>query len=487
MTMLSNARNARVLLGGLLTLAISLPAFAQNFDRAAGDLDTRLQSSLHELASVREEITREKMPLSRVVLKLEDEVLELRRKQAQLLEGRDSRAIDLDTLERQVESFKEQDDFVESRLKEFVREFEGRLHISEMPRYSPLTGAAILAEKDSSLEYDGRREKQLAVVEAAMRRIGDQLGGDIFEGEALSPEGVLTQGRFIALGPTIFYASEDGSTVGLVESQLNAADPVVVGLPGGLDEGIIEVAKSSAGTLPFDSTLGKALKKEKARKGLGDYVVAGGAVGYVIIGLGVAALLLTGFKAYEIGRFEVPKPEDVDPVLEELAKGSQAGAAKRAQQIPGVGGAMLEVGVEHASEEREDLEEVLFEKILRARPGLERFLPFLAITAAAAPLLGLLGTVIGMIKTFHLITIFGTGDAKSLSSGISEALVTTALGLIVAIPTLILHGGLNRMARHKLGLLEQLSAAFVNGVAGLRYRAEQLASNRTSHGGHLDG
>jgi biopolymer transport protein ExbB len=102
------------------------------------------------------------------------------------------------------------------------------------------------------------------------------------------------------------------------------------------------------------------------------------------------------------------------------------------------------------------------------RPALERFLPFLAITAAAAPLLGLLGTVVGMIETFQLITVFGTGDAKSLSSGISKALVTTAMGLIVAIPTLILHGALSRMAKRKLGLLEELSVAFVNGVASLR-------------------
>ena len=100
----------------------------------------------------------------------------------------------------------------------------------------------------------------------------------------------------------------------------------------------------------------------------------------------------------------------------------------------------------------------------------------MAITAAAAPLLGLLGTVIGMIKTFQLITIFGTGDAKSLSSGISEALVTTALGLIVAIPTLILHGALSRMAKHKLGLLEQLSVAFVNGVTAIQTQGSSRKS-----------
>ena len=197
----------------------------------------------------------------------------------------------------------------------------------------------------------------------------------------------------------------------------------------------------------------------------------GGVVGYVIVCLGIAELLLTLLKCIEILRFEVAAPEEVDGVLGELTQGNKDAAAQKAQQVSGVAGEMLTTGVEHAEESRGVLEELLFEEILRVRPALERFLPFLAITAAAAPLLGLLGTETGMIKTFQLITIFGTGDAKSLSSGISEALVTTALGLIVAIPTLILHGALSRMAKHKLALLEQLSVAFINGVAaGARKR-----------------
>jgi biopolymer transport protein ExbB len=166
--------------------------------------------------------------------------------------------------------------------------------------------------------------------------------------------------------------------------------------------------------------------------------------------------------------FEVADPKQVDGVLDALAAGDRNQAQRRAESLPGVSGEMLLTGVEFSGEKRSVLEELLFEKILRVRPTLERHLPFLAITAAAAPLLGLLGTVLGMIRTFQLITIFGTGDAKSLSSGISEALITTALGLIVAIPTLILHGALSRMAKRKLGLLEELSVAFVNGIASLR-------------------
>ncbi len=468
---------AHVLLPVILAFAL-LPAAAaaESFDQAVKGVDDRLQSSLRELSQVREKIAKERVPLSTRISALESEVVALRQQHEALLKVRDSRTIDLTSLRRQVESLSEQEDFVDSRLDEFVRDFEGRLDISELARFEALTAAAKLAQKDVNLDAGARRDTQLAVVDAALGRLDDQLGGHIFEGEALGPDGVLTQGRFIAVGPTIYYASADGRVTGLVENQLNAADPVVVSLP--LVADFSSVAEKGAGLLPFDSTLGKALKVEKARKGLLEFIDDGGVVGYVIVSLGFSALLLTLFKVLEILRFDVASPRSVDGVLEDLSRGDPEAAARRAGEVSGVVGEMLTTGVEYADERRNVLEELLFEKILKVRPMLERYLPFLAITAAAAPLLGLLGTVTGMIKTFQLITIFGTGDAKSLSSGISEALVTTAMGLIVAIPTLILHASLSRMAKRKIGVLEELSVAFVNGIASIRIAPASRARPR---------
>jgi biopolymer transport protein ExbB len=462
----------------VLVFALAAPALAESFDSAQADVDQRLSRALDELRSVRDEIAREKIPLSKSVSDLEDAVVTLRRKRAELLETRDSRGIDLTSLQNQVASLAEQNEFVASRLNEFEREFESRLDISELPRYEALITAAKLADKDVNLDSVERRERQVAVVDAALARLQAQLGGEIYPGEALSPQGLLTEGKFIALGPVVLYASNDGSVTGLVENQLNAADPVVVELPGGFSDGIVQIASSGRGELPFDATLGKAIMIENARKTLMQYVDEGGYVGYVIIALGLSALLLTVFKGVEILGFQVAETSEVDGILSELARGSLAAAARKAELVKGVAGEMLKTGVLHVEETRSVLEELLFEKILRVRPTLERFLPFLAITAAAAPLLGLLGTVTGMIKTFQLITVFGTGDAKSLSSGISEALVTTALGLIVAIPTLILHGALSRMAKRKLGMLEELSVAFVNGISAVRLPRKQLAPTR---------
>ncbi len=458
---------ALVALGAALTAPS--PARPEPFQTAQGEIDERLKGSLQELAGLRDKIAKEKIPLSKAVSDLEDEVLRLRQEHARLLEIRDSRTIDLGSLRKQVESLKDQEEFTNSRLNEFVREFEGRLDISELPQYEELTAAAKLAEKNVNLEPEQRRAAQLAVVTAALERVREQLGGRVYAGAALSPEGVLTEGKFVAFGPTVFFSSQDGSVHGLVEAQLNAADPVVVALPGGLGDEIAAIASNGGhGLLPFDATMGKAVKIEKARESLMEHLEKGGAVGWVIIVLGAAALALAIFKCIEIVGLHVAAPEEVDGVLNALAKGDAEAAALQAQRVEGVAGEMLATGVEHAREKREALEELLFEKVLKVRPVLERHLPFLAITVTAAPLLGLLGTVTGMIKTFQLLTIFGTGDAKSLSSGISEALVTTELGLIVAIPALIVHGALSRMVKQKLGVLEQVSMGFVNGLEALR-------------------
>ncbi len=455
----------------LVLTASLIPADAFASDAAAqAAAEQKLTRALGSLADERDRIANEKVPLSRGVARLEDQVAKLRRARDRLLKVQDASTIDLGSLEKQVKSLGEQDQFVKARLDEFVRDFEGRLHIAETPRYESLTSAAKLAEKNVNLDAVGKRDAQVQVVRRALERVRSQIGGEIFAGEALSPDGVLTKGSFLSYGPTIFYTSEDGSVRGLVESRINAADPVVVPIPGNLMDSFGEIAANGSGELPLDPTLGKALKIEKARKTIGQYIADGGVVGYVILGLGFVALALTGFKAYEILGFEVAEHAAVDEILGELETGSRDKALKRASQIEGVAGEMLATGVRHAMESRTILEELLFEKVLRVRPTLERFLPFLAITAAAAPLLGLLGTVIGMINTFQLITIFGTGDAKSLSSGISEALMTTALGLVVAIPTLILHGALSRMAKRKIGLLEELSVAFVNGIDVLQSR-----------------
>ena len=104
----------------------------------------------------------------------------------------------------------------------------------------------------------------------------------------------------------------------------------------------------------------------------------------------------------------------------------------------------------------------LFEKLVAIKPRLDRFLPFLGLTAAAAPLMGLLGTVLGIIKTFKAMALYGTGNAKNFYAGISEALITTAEGLIVAIPVLVIHGLLKSYVKGRFSQFEAVGIALVN-------------------------
>lgn len=123
---------------------------------------------------------------------------------------------------------------------------------------------------------------------------------------------------------------------------------------------------------------------------------------------------------------------------------------------------VIKAGIRCCEMKREEMENALQEAILKEIPPMERFLSTLGMLAAIAPLLGLLGTVTGMIDTFHVITMHGTGDPRLMSGGISEALVTTMLGLSVAIPLMLSQTLLNRTVDNKIGEMEEKAVALVN-------------------------
>ena len=169
-------------------------------------------------------------------------------------------------------------------------------------------------------------------------------------------------------------------------------------------------------------------------------------VGYIIIivglfGIGVAFWKL--FTLYNMGK----------------AVKKQAKSKSHDQNNPL--GRVLAVGEQHMGKDIETLELKLAEAIMAERPAIERGIPVVKIISVVAPLAGLLGTVTGMIVTFQQITLFGTGDPKIMAGGISQALVTTVLGLVVAIPTTLLHSFANSSARGIINVLEEQSTGIV--------------------------
>jgi biopolymer transport protein ExbB len=446
-------------------LTLSLGVQAQDFQSASQKAKADLDAALSSLNSTREAIASKKIPLIREVSKLEDEVRQKEAEFKRLRRLRDNSDLGLNRLRDQVEANKAQNEYAAGLLDEFVRSFETRIDYSERQLYEAAAEEAKLALEDSDMSQAERFNKQIDVINVALDRLQKLIGGYDFEGRALAPNGDIETGAFAAFGPTVYFASGTTDLAGVAITKLNAAEAAIANPGDAFAAGIREFIESGEGNIPVDATLGKALKIAEGNDTVFEHLAKGGSVGVVIIALGLACLLIGLFKIKEITDFKAVDPSQVLAVIEPIENKDTAAALTAVAKIPGAGGDLLRAGIEHADEKRGTLEEILYEKILSVRPKLERFLPFIALTAAAAPLLGLLGTVTGMIKTFTLITIFGTGDAKSLSSGISEALITTELGLIVAIPALIIHGLLARMAKQKVGEMEQAAVSFMNGVA----------------------
>jgi biopolymer transport protein ExbB len=201
-------------------------------------------------------------------------------------------------------------------------------------------------------------------------------------------------------------------------------------------------------------------------KTIRDTIEGGGIIGIVIIAIGAVAALLVVLRAIFLAVASRGDARLVDTVVRHVHSGSNAAAAKAGERLRGPVGRVLRATVRGLQSEPKKIDDAISESILNEQPQLERFASAISVFAAVAPLLGLLGTVTGMIATFDIITEFGTGDPKLLSGGISEALITTELGLIVAIPTLLIGNLLTSWSDRIVSGLEISALRIVNASNG---------------------
>jgi biopolymer transport protein ExbB len=221
-----------------------------------------------------------------------------------------------------------------------------------------------------------------------------------------------------------------------------------------------DLTGASSGQFPvgLDPTRGQLLGLLVQSPSLMERVAQGKTVGYVIISLGMVGLLMAFWRLLVLSTTSA-KVSKQTKNISQPNKGNPLGR-------------ILLVGSEGASKDVETMELKLGEAILRETPKLNAMLPLLKIIAVVAPLLGLLGTVTGMIVTFQAITLYGAGDPKLMAGGISTALVTTVLGLTVAIPMVFLHTLVSSRARRLTQILQEESA----GMLAERAEGKQTAA-----------
>ncbi len=206
--------------------------------------------------------------------------------------------------------------------------------------------------------------------------------------------------------------------------------------------------------LSVDPTRGPLLELLVEAPTLRERVDQGGLVGYMILGLGAFSLILAAFKLLDI-----------------LLLSAGVSLQGRKLDSPSKGnplGRLLLTWREYQSRDPEILAMRLHDRVSKETGRIHRFTIFLAIIAAVAPLMGLLGTVVGMINTFQAITLYGTGDPQTMAGGISQALITTVLGLIVAVPAVLLHALVSARGKRLVTRLQQHSAALTGDALAQR-------------------
>ncbi|MDD2759005.1 MAG: MotA/TolQ/ExbB proton channel family protein [Methylomonas sp.] len=176
---------------------------------------------------------------------------------------------------------------------------------------------------------------------------------------------------------------------------------------------------------------------EKQEKTVLSVIESGGMIGWVIVGLGGVALILIGIRLLLLYLASLNTQAIANAVIPMLQQQQEEQALAYCRQQKGPFARMLKATIENSHGNRDHMDDVISEALLHEAGVLNRFGSAILVIASISPLLGLLGTVTGMISTFDIITEFGTGDPKLLSSGIAIALVTTELGLVVAIPAVL--------------------------------------------------
>lgn len=268
-----------------------------------------------------------------------------------------------------------------------------------------------------------------------------------FNGTVVKPTGETAQQEIVRIGA--YNLISNGAYLGYADGKIEelARQPSAKMLEAATalqnsSGGVVDLGVDPTG--PVGGQLLAALIQQPTLK---EYLDQGGAVGWVIVYVGIFGILLGVWRIIVLFAMSAK-------VQSQLKNPANPNANNPL-------GRVLKVAQENKNVDPETLELKLEEAVLKERPSIESGLAILKIIAAVAPLLGLLGTVTGMITTFQAITIFGAGDPKNMAGGISAALITTVQGLLVAIPMVLMHTLVNGRAKSVTHVLDEQTTGII--------------------------
>lgn len=403
-------------------------------DALTQKLVQRITTSTQELNTVQNKIASENLSYAKRLDKKQNDIMALRTKAASIQRLADEQLLGLEQLKNRTGQWTTQSNYQNHLLTSYV-ESVGIPHS--------------YFEKN-----DGDIVITAATINIALEQIESLLEPKWQKSEVIAIDGSIYETQTLAIGPVEVAYNPTTDTGGLL-SRTAANESRVLDIYGRSELAQLNsLLNSGTGKLSFDPTLDNAIELLNQNDGLIGHIEKGGIWALPILFFGFLSFVITLLKGFQLIR--LPK---INPWLaSKLEKACQANSTDTKQNLSltykeatGAQKKLIKIAASTpVSQQRDDL---LVAFLMEYKHTIEQFLGIIATSAAVAPLLGLLGTVSGMINTFKMMTIFGSGDASTVSGGISEALVTTELGLIVAIPSLIVSALLSRRTKsyaHKL-------------------------------------
>lgn len=468
----------RILIAGMaLALQPGSVGGAANFDeamkKAAADYELRLRAAADELTATRARIAQEKAPLLERMRAAQNRVIAASSEKRRLETSTENVGEDRRKVLKQLDDSRKTASYITTLAHDGLKALSDGFAPGESGLWNERAESLRSQIEDANSGPTGRAA--LDAAEFMLEHTRQSLGGYTARGRALlSGTNRVVDGTFAFAGPETYFLPDAGAgqpaTVRLRDGSTN---PIAYELADWPAADATAFFGGQTGRVIADSSGGKALRLKETRGTIWEHIDTGGVVAYAIVVVGLVALLMILQKMRDLARMAVDGPVAVQAFLGAVASGTPAEADRALESLKGTTRELFAAGLRHRHEPKSIMEEHLQSVLLDQRIFFERRLPLLAVIATAAPLMGLLGTVVGMVKTFALITVFGTGNAAKLSSGISEVLVATELGLVVAIPALVAHGFLAHRIHKKLSQLERYALQFVTAAETAKVRQNQ--------------
>ena len=436
----------------LLGLTSVLPA-AESLSEIAQQGQAEARAAMAKLRNFRLSVAEQELPLEEEISRLRSELAQSRQELRKLREAADSNDIALAELESNLDQLSGANSAALSLLTELIEQqsqsVQHRLEPEMEERFNQW-----LSVEDSAEQVT----RATALLSDLIDSLKQSIGGTTRPLTIYGADGRQITGTGLFIGP-LTYFSDGHNLTGFVDDS-DPTFPKLSPATSSESSNIRAIIENRSGLLPIDSTGGAALTLrqnspdllgEIQRSGIWIYpilIAAAVALVVVLVKSGSFLRISTSVRRARIQLPSVWKSDDPE-VRQKFLRGQHRLLRPDWSTL-----------WETRGSEQTSREDLLYARLIEVRLVLTRGLAALSVIAATAPLLGLLGTVTGMISTFQQITVFGTGDPQNLSGGISEALLTTKFGLVVAIPTFLLYAYLTRRAQGTVATLENFSRQF---------------------------